>query len=86
MAVLLFGSETSQRIPPPGRLGYGRQRALVGSGRVMDVLMKEVGLRSIAHYVEVQRQHIFNYIVNRPIFDLCWEGVRKRGSSHCQFW
>ncbi|KAL7425979.1 hypothetical protein ACHAXH_000192 [Discostella pseudostelligera] len=44
--------------------------------------MKEVGLRSISHYVEVRRQHIFNFIVNRPIFDLCREGVRKCGSSH----
>ncbi len=69
---------------------YGRQRASVESQRVLDntdseAVMKEVGLSSISHYVEVGRQHIFNFIVNRPIFGLCREEVRKCGSSHRLF-
>ena len=48
--------------------------------------MREVGLRSISQYVETRKQHISDYIVNRPIFNLCREGVRMRGSSHCRFW
>ncbi len=31
-------------------------------------------------------QHVANFIVNRPIFQLCQEGVRKRGSAARQFW
>ena len=45
-----------------------------------------MGLQSISHYIGVRRQHIANFIVNRPLFQLCLEGVRKRGSAHCQFW
>jgi hypothetical protein len=48
--------------------------------------METVGLRSISHYVEVHRQHISNYIFNRPIFNACRDGVRRWGSSHRQFW
>ena len=66
---------------------------MVEPGRVLDVprhdteeVLKEVGLRSISQYVEARRQHIFDFIVNRPIFDLCRRGVRKRGSSHRRFW
>jgi hypothetical protein len=49
-------------------------------------VLDEVGLKPIAHYISVQRQHIANYIVNKPIFQTCVEGVRRRGSSVCQFW
>jgi hypothetical protein len=45
-----------------------------------------VRLQSISHYIGIQRQHIANFIVNWPIFQLCLEGVRKRGSAHCRFW
>ena len=66
---------------PPPRLN------LDGSWTYPDTeaVMKEVGLQSIAHYVETRRQHVFNFIVNRPIFNLCREGVRKRGSRHRLF-
>jgi hypothetical protein len=46
----------------------------------------DVGLQSSSHYIGVQRQHIANFIVHRPIFWLCLDGVRKRGSAPCQFW
>ncbi len=41
----------------------------------MEVL-DEVGRKTIAHY----------NIVNKPIFQSCVDGVRRCGSSVCQFW
>jgi hypothetical protein len=49
-------------------------------------VLRDVGLQSISHCIGVRRQHIANFIVNQPIFQLCLEGVRKRGSAHHQFW
>ena len=43
-------------------------------------------LKTIAHYIGMRRQHVASYIVNKPIFCSCVDGVRKRGSSICQFW
>ena len=101
MAVLLFGSETWNLAPSSLKClegfhiraawhmaGKGPRLNPDGSWMYPDTekVMKEVGLRSISQYVEVWRHHIFNFIVNRPIFDLCKEGVRKRGSSHRLFW
>ena len=84
-------SEMSQRIHiwAAWRMaGTGPRRSPDGSWTYpdTDAVMKTVGLRSISHYVEVRRQHIFNFIVTRPIFNACRGGVRRRGSSHCQFW
>ena len=49
-------------------------------------VLDEVGLKTIAHYIGVRRQHIASYIVNKPIFQSCVDGVRRRGSSVRQFW
>ena len=49
-------------------------------------VLDEVGLKTIAHYIGVRRQHIASYIVDKPIFQTCMDGVRKRGSSVCRFW
>jgi hypothetical protein len=49
-------------------------------------VLDKVGLKPIAHYIGVQRQHIANYIFNKPIFQSCVEGVRRHGSSVRQFW
>jgi hypothetical protein len=46
----------------------------------------EVGLKTIAHYIGVRRQHVASYIVDKPIFLSCVDGVRRRGSSVRQFW
>ena len=101
MAVLLFGSETWNLAPSSLKrlegfhiraawrmAGTGPRRNPDGSWTYpdTDAVMETVGLRSISHYVEVRRQHISNYIVNRPIFNACRDGVRRRGSSHRQFW
>ena len=49
-------------------------------------VLDEVGLKTIAHYIGVHRQHIASYIVDKPIFHSCVDGVRRRGSSVRQFW
>jgi len=49
-------------------------------------VLDEVGLKTIAHYIGVRRQHIASYIVDKPIFQSCVDGVRRRGSSARQFW
>ena len=51
-----------------------------------DDVLEEVGLFSISHYVQVRRQTIANYIVDRPILTFCREGERLGGSSPRQFW
>jgi hypothetical protein len=49
-------------------------------------VLEEAGLYCIAHYVEVRRQTISEFIVNRPIFDFCREGERQRGTCPRQMW
>ena len=49
-------------------------------------VLKETGLRSIAHYVQVRRQTIAAFILNRPIFSMCRDAERIRGSPPKQFW
>ncbi len=45
-----------------------------------------MGLQTISHYIGVRWQHVASFIVNRPIFQLCRQGVRRHGSAACQFW
>ncbi len=49
-------------------------------------VLDDVGLKTNAHYIGVRRQHIASYIVDKPIFQTCMDGVRRRGSSVHQFW
>jgi hypothetical protein len=49
-------------------------------------VLDKVGLKTIAHYIGVCRQHIASYIVDKPIFQTCMNGVRRCGSGVCQFW
>ena len=49
-------------------------------------VLEEVGIQRMAHYIEVRRQTIADYIVNRPIFAHCEAAERQRGSSPRQFW
>jgi hypothetical protein len=49
-------------------------------------VLDEVGLKTIPHYIGMRRQHIASYIVDKPIFQACVDGVRRRGSSAHQFW
>ncbi len=49
-------------------------------------MLKAVGLKSIAHYVDVRCQTVANYIVNRPIHELCAGAVKNRGLLVQPFW
>ena len=48
--------------------------------------LEEVGLETIGYYIQVRRQHIAAYIVDRPIFGFYEEGVRKRGTTPQTWW
>ncbi len=48
--------------------------------------LDEVRLKTIAHYIGMRRQHIASYIVDKPIFQTCMDGVRRHASGVCQFW
>ena len=101
MSVLLFGSETWSLAPGTlKRLDSFHHRAawqMAGMRPSHDgegnwtylsntQALKKVGLYTIEHYIGIRRQTISNYIVNQPIFEHCWSGVRKRGSSPRMFW
>jgi hypothetical protein len=100
-AVLLFGSETWNLAPSRlaclegfhlraawQMSGRGQKKLPNGTWRYpnSEAVLREVGLQTINHYIGVHWQHVANFIVNQPIFQLCLEGVRKRGSAPHQFW
>ncbi len=41
---------------------------------------------TIAHYVDVRRQTVANFIVNQPIWEICAGAVRRRGLLISTFW
>ncbi len=100
-AVLLYGSETWSLSPSSMKRlegfhicaawrmsGKRPERNVDGSWmypRSKEVL-EAVGMKSIANFVDVQRQTGTNFIVNRPIHELCAGAVRKRGSPVRPFW
>ena len=47
---------------------------------------KAAGLQTIAHYMYVRQQTVTNFIVNRPIWELCAGAMRRRGSPVRPFW
>ncbi len=100
-AVLLFGSET-WNLAPSGMAcleGFHLRAACPMSGSHpwkrpdsmweypnLEKVLWDMGLQRISHYIGVRRQQIANFIVYWPSFQLCLEGVRKRGSAPQQFW
>ena len=40
----------------------------------------------MTHYIEVRRQHVASFIVNRSIFDLCMGSKRLRRTTPHQYW
>ena len=52
----------------------------------LTAVLDKVKLKTIAPYIGMQRQHIARYIVDKPIFRTCLNGVRRHGSSVRQFW
>ena len=53
---------------------------------VSALALEEVGLETIGYYIQVRRQHIAAYIVHRPIFGFCEEGVRKQETTPRTWW
>jgi hypothetical protein len=49
-------------------------------------VLDKVRLKTIAHYIGMHRQHKASYIVDKPIFQTCMDGVRRCGSGVRQFW
>ncbi len=47
-------------------------------------VLKAVGLWMIDHYIGVCWETIACFIVDQPLFALCRDGERKRGSMHCK--
>jgi hypothetical protein len=43
-------------------------------------------MNSIAHYIAVRRETIFQYVVDRPIQASCTEGEQRRGQAPQQWW
>jgi hypothetical protein len=100
-SILLFGSETWNLSPQSlkclegfhlraaWRMAGKRPKKLPDSTWTYPnsaAVIDKVGLKTIAHYIGVRRQHIASYIVNKPIFQTCMDGVRRCGSSVRQFW
>ena len=100
-AVLLYGSETWNLSPTSVKrlegfhiratwrmTGMRPERNANGSWsypRSKEVL-EAAGLQTIAHYMDVRRQTVANFIVNQPIWELCAGAVRRRGSPIRPFW
>ncbi len=100
-AVLLYGIETWSLSPSSMKClerfqicaawqMSGKQPGQNGDGSWIyprsEDMLKAVGLKSIANYVDVRRQTVANFIVNQPIHELCVGAVRKRGSPLQPFW
>jgi hypothetical protein len=49
-------------------------------------VLKAVGLWMIGHYIGVYWETIACFIVDQPLFALCWDGEKKRGSVRHTFW
>ncbi len=100
-SILLFGSKTWNSSPVSlkslegfhirsawGMAGKRPQKRQDGKWTYPNsaAVLDKVGLKTIAHYIGIRRQHIASLIVNKPIFQSCVDGVRRRGSGICQFW
>ena len=49
-------------------------------------VLEEAGLHTVEEYILKRRQTIADYVVDRPIFEACKGGTRKRGSARHQYW
>jgi hypothetical protein len=100
-AVLLFGSETWKLSPSSLKSleGFHIRAACRMAGmqpaRNPDgtwtypnskEVLKMVRLKTINHYIGVRIETIARFIVDQPLFALCWEGGRRRGSARRTFW
>ena len=49
-------------------------------------VLKEVGLKPIADYIRARRDTIAKWVADRPVYEACTGGERRRGTSPRQFW
>ena len=49
-------------------------------------VLKKAGLHTIREYAEVRRTTIMKFVSDRPIYELCREAERKRGTGNRQYW
>ncbi len=100
-AVLLFWSETWKLSPASLKSLEGfhirAARQMVGMQPTRDPdgmwmypsskdVLKAVELKTIDHYIGVCRGTIARFIIDKPLFALCRDGGRKRGSTRRTFW
>ena len=100
-AVLLFGSETwnitASMLSSLEGFHVRAARRMTGmmpeqkpsgvwiypaSGEVLEA----AGLFTIDNYVKVRRNTILRFVSKRPIYELCAEADRQRGTGRCQYW
>ncbi len=99
-AVLLFGSETWKLSPASLKsleefhIRAAHRMAGMQPTRNPDGMwkypsskdvLKAVGFETIDHYIGVRRKTIARFIVDQPLFALCRDGERKRGSTRRTF-
>ena len=100
-AVLLYGSETWNLSPAMLRClesfhlraarrmtGLMPRKEADGSYTYPEAegVLKKAGLHTIREYVEVRRNTIMKFVSDRPIYELCREAERKRGTGNRQYW
>ena len=83
--------EMSQRVSSTGAWCMAGKRSMKlqdGTWKYpnLTAVLDKVGLKTIAPYIGMQRQHIASYIVDKPIFRTCLNGLRRRGSNVRLFW
>jgi hypothetical protein len=49
-------------------------------------VLHECGMHTITHYISVWQETILQYVVDRPIYEACKAGERRRGSAPRQWW
>jgi hypothetical protein len=49
-------------------------------------VLKAVGLKMVGEYIAVRVETIARFIMDQPIFALCRDGERRRGSATRTFW
>ena len=52
----------------------------------VEASLKEAGLKTVEEFIRLRRNTIAMWVVNRPIYEACKGGERKRGTSARQFW
>jgi hypothetical protein len=49
-------------------------------------VLQECGMATISHYINIRRATIFQYVVDRPIYEACKGGERRRGLPPQLWW